>query len=284
MKNPLSMTFFLSVGVLLATPVGAEPLNEDNPCFGSLQKKDDIAQQDHMLNFVAAATTMSPLHGPMGGEPGHGTVGVDLLVMPPLSCAQRIVFQNLDTGEGGKTEDTNKSPMVPRPHMTFTFPALGEWQVYGTAAYIPPVPFAGTRNVYLGFELGAGRELGGRLQVGARFHASMLKAIGDIATKLNEEDPDVVDFYLASTMGIDAMLGKQIGKWTPYLSAGVLDVSTIFYVDDTGVMVNNTAPYFGPAISVGTEADLHERIALAAEFYTAPGVIYTGRVRVGLKF
>ena len=28
--------------------------------------------------------------------------------MPPLSCSQRIVFQNLDTGEGGKTEDTNK--------------------------------------------------------------------------------------------------------------------------------------------------------------------------------
>jgi hypothetical protein len=284
MKCFPSMTFFLSVGFLLATPVSAEPLNEDNACFGERQKQDDIAQQDHMLNFFAAATTMSPLHGPMGGEPGHGTVGVDLLVMPPLSCAQRIVFQNLETGEGGKTEDTNKSPVVPRPHMSFTFPKLGEWQLYGTAAYIPPVPFAGTRNVYLGFELGAGRDFGGVLQTGLRFHASMLKAIGDIATKLNEDDEDLVDFYLASTMGIDLMLGRQIGKWTPYLSGGVLDVSTIFYVDDTGVMVNNTAPYFGPALSVGTEADLHERIALAVEFYTAPGVIYTGRVRAGLKF
>jgi len=277
----ISSWFF--AGLLASAPLHAEPLNEDNPCFGERQKQEDEAQFDHMLNFFAAATTMSPLHGPMGGEAGHGTIGVDVLVMPPLSCAQRIVFQNLDTGEGGKTEDTNKSPAVPRPHLSFTFPKIGEWQVYGTAAYIPPVPFAGTRNVYLGFEVGAGRELAG-LQVGARFHASMLKAIGDIATKLNEDDPDRVDFYLASTFGLDAMVGKAMGKWTPYLSAGVMDVSTIFYVDDTGVMVNNSAPYFGPAISVGTEADLHERIALAMEFYTAPGVVYTGRVRAGLKF
>jgi hypothetical protein len=276
-------TTLLVTGLFFSAPVVAEPLDENNPCFGERQKQDDDGQQNHMLNFFASATTMSPLHGPMGSDPGHGSLGVDLLVMPPLSCAQRIVFQNLETGEGGKTEDTNKSPVVPRPHMSFTLPKIGDWQVYGTVAYIPPVPFAGTRNVYLGFEAGVGREIGG-MQFGTRFHASMLKAIGDIATKLNEGDPDMVDFYLASTMGIDAMVGKEIGKWTPYLSAGVLDVSTIFYVDDTGVMVNNGDPYFGPAIALGTEADLHDRIALAAEFYTAPGVIYTGRVRAGLKF
>jgi hypothetical protein len=281
--RPLMINALCAAGLVWATSVAAEPLDENNPCFGQLQKQADESQQNHMLNFFATATTMSPLHGPLGGESGHGTVGVDVLVMPPLSCAQRIVFQDLETGEGGKTEDTNKSPIVPRPHMTFAFPKIGDWQVYGAAAYIPPVPFAGTRNVYLGFELGVGREIG-TVQFGTRFHASMLKAIGDIATKLNEDDPDLVDFYLASTMGIDAMIGKKLGRWTPYLSAGVLDVSTIFYVDDTGVMVNNSAPYFGPAISVGTEADLHERIALAAEFYTAPGVIYTGRIRAGLKF
>jgi hypothetical protein len=273
----------MMAGLVISAPLNAEPLDENNPCFGERQKQEDAAQFDHMLNFFAAATTMSPLHGPLGGDPGHGTIGLDVMVMPPLSCAQRIVFQNLDTGVGGKTEDTNKSPVVPRPHLSFTFPELGAWQVYGTAAYIPPVPFAGTRNVYLGFELGAGRELGS-LQVGARFHAAVLKAIGDIATKLNEDDPDLVDFYLASTFGLDAMVGKAFGSWTPYLAVGVLDVSTVFYVDDTGVMVNNGAPYFGPALSLGTEADLHEKIALAAEFYAVPGVVYTARIRAGLKF
>ena len=139
------MASFFLVGT-----AGAEPLNEDNPCFGERQKLEDNAQFDHMLNFFAAATTMSPLHGPMGGEAGQGRVGVDVLIMPPLSCGQRIVFQDLETGEGGKTEDTNKSPIVPRPHVSFAFPQVKGWQIYGTAAYIPPVPFAGTQNVYVG--------------------------------------------------------------------------------------------------------------------------------------
>ena len=270
--------------LLFGTNLGfAEPLTEDNPCFGARQKFADVEQQNHMLNFFAAATTMSPLHGPLGGDPGHGTVGLDVLVMPPLSCEQRIVWQDLETGDGGKTEDTNKSPIVPRPHLTFSFPELAGWHLYGSAAYVPPVPFAGTRNVLMGFEFGVGRELAG-LQVGARFHASLLKTIGDIATKLNEADEDLDDFYLASTFGLDFMVGRNYGAWTPYLSGGVLDVSTIFYVDDTGVMVNNTSPYFGPAFAVGTEADLVEKLALAFEFYTVPGVIYTGRVRAGLKF
>jgi hypothetical protein len=261
----------------------AEPLDENNPCFGERQKLDDLAQFDHMLNFFAAATTMSPLHGPMGGEEGQGRLGADIMVMPPLSCAQRIVFQDLETGEGGKTEDTNKSPIVPRPHVSFAFPQVNGWQIYGTAAYIPPVPFAGTRNVYLGFEVGVGREVAG-LQAGARFHSSMLRAIGDIATKLNEDDPDLVDLYLASTFGVDVMIGKEWGSWTPYFAAGWTDVSTIFYVDDTGAMVNNSAPYYGPAFSLGTEAALHERIAFAAEIYSAPGVVFTGRLRAALNF
>jgi hypothetical protein len=55
-------------------------------------------------------------------------------------------------------------------------------------------------------------------------------------------------------------------------------------VDDTGAMVNNSAPYYGPAFSLGTEAALHERIALAAEIYSAPGVVLTGRLRAALNF
>lgn len=276
-------TAWIAGFALLSGAALAEPLDENNPCFGERQKLDDLAQFDHMLNFFAAATTMSPLHGPMGGEEGQGRIGADIMIMPPLSCAQRIVFQDLETGEGGKTEDTNKSLVVPRPHVSFAFPQVNGWQIYGTAAYIPPVPFAGTRNVYLGFEVGVGREFAG-LQVGARFHSSMLRAIGDIATKLNEDDPDLVDLYLASTFGLDAMVGKEFGKWTPYVSAGWTDVSTIFYVDDTGAMVNNASPYFGPAFSLGTEAALHERIALAAELYSAPGVVFTGRLRAALNF
>lgn len=61
-------------------------------------------QTDHLLNDFALATTLSPLHAPVPHKPGHGSVGVEAAIIPPLSCEQRLILNYT------KTEDTNKAP------------------------------------------------------------------------------------------------------------------------------------------------------------------------------
>jgi hypothetical protein len=93
----------------------------------------------------------------------------------------------------------------------------------------------------------------------------------------------VLDFYTGSTFGVDGMFGWKIGKVTPYVSAGFTDASTFFYIGDDGVVGNNTTPYAGLAASAGVQAQLG-RLDLAGEFYTAPGYLYTGRMRIAYIF
>lgn len=257
---------------------------------------DEQTQQDFLANYVALSTTLSPQHGPIPHEPGHGALGVDLAVIPPLGCRRRLVLG------GTKTEDTNKTPVAPRLRVSFAFPAIGRIQPWAGVAYIPPVPLLGTRNVIVSGEAGFGIELGERAQVGGRYHFSLGRTIGEIATPFELEDPAFEDLYLASSFGFDGMFGYALGPVTPYVAAGITDVSTFFYIGDTSVVTSNLHPYFGPVFSLGLDGLVKERLRFGAELYAAPGGssrpepdieraagfgryghLYTARVRLALE-
>ncbi len=232
-------------------------------------------QQDFLLNYFSLATTFSPLHAPVPHKPGTGSIGLELAGIPPLGCDRRLVLDYT------KTEDTNKTPVAPRPRVSFTFPKLGPVAIYAGLGYVPPVTVFGTRNVIVSAEAGFGIPLDSGLQLGARYHATLMKTVAEIATPFNEGDPAYDDFYMGSTFGLDAMVGYKVPKWTPYLALGMTDVSTFFYIGDDGLVTNNLAPFFGPVASVGTQWRPSSSIVVAGEFYTAIGHIYTGRVHVG---
>ncbi|MFT5583067.1 MAG: opacity protein-like surface antigen [Cognaticolwellia sp.] len=263
-----------STMLLLAQPAAAQVAPE---CVGAVQTFDDEGQQNFLQNYFALATTLSPTHGPIPAEGGHGSIGLDVLVIPPLSCEQRMVLG------GAKTEDTNKAPMAPRPRMIFAFPEMGNVTIYGGAGYVPPVTLFGTRSVIMSGELGAGMRLGDTHSVGLRGHATLMKTVAEIATPFVEGSTPYDDFYSGSTFGVDLMYGFETEKFTPYLAVGFTDVSTFFVVGDDAYLAQNTDPYFGLTASAGVQAHVLEKIDLAAEFYTAPGAIYTGRVRVAYK-
>ena len=268
----------------------------DPVCQGLTKPADynEQAQQDFLSNYVALATTFSPLHGPIPDEPGHGSLGLELSVIPPLGCERRLVLNYT------KTEDTNKTPILPRPRLTFTFPALGPVRLYAGVAYVPPVPILGTRNVIASGEFGVGVPLNS-LQLGMRFHSTLQKTIGDVATAFEEDGEAFDDLYLASSFGLDAMVGYEAGIVTPYASVGFTDVSTFFYIGDDAVVTNNLHPYAGLTFSLGATVDVIGRLKLAGEFYGAPGgyslpdnsvtsikpasrygQLYTGRLRVAV--
>lgn len=257
---------------------------------------DETVQADFLKNYPALASTFSPLHAPVPHEPGHGAIGIDLNVMPPLGCERRFALNHT------KTEDTNVTPVVPQPIASFAFPAIGKLVPYAGLGWVPPIPIGGTTSVIISGEFGVGMTLGESLQVGSRFHATTHRTIGEIATPEEEGSPAFEDVYVANSMGVDLMGGYDLGPVVPYAAIGLTDVSTFFWVGDDGVVSNNYHPYFGPVFSVGADSLLMERFRLAGEFYGAPGGysmpkpdvgavtpaaryghIYTARIRLGIE-
>lgn len=260
---------------------------------------DDGVQQDFLLNYFALSSTFSPVHGPIPHEPGRGSIGVDLAVIPPLGCEKRFVLNHT------KTENTNFAPLIPRPTVSVALPAIGPARPYIGFAYVPPVKVFGTTNVIVSGEAGVGFALGDTFQLGGRYHATLHKTVAEIATPFEEGDPAFDDLFIASTFGLDLIAGAALGEektYVPYVAFGFTDASTFFYIGDDGFLTNNLHPYFGPNFSVGLDGLVANRFRFGAEFYGAPGgyslpdkdvssvdkgsrygSLYTGRIRLAVE-
>jgi len=234
-------------------------------------------QQDFLLNYFALATSFSPLHSAVPLEGGQGSIGLELDFIPALGCNRRLVLS------GEKTEDTNKAPIAPRPRVLFQFNDIGPIKPYAGLAYVPPVTVFGTRNVIISAEAGFGLQYDGGFEWGLRYHATLMKTVAEIATPFESDDPEELDFYVGSTFGVDAIIGYEVDDGLkPYVALGFLDASTFFYIGDDSVVGNNAEPYASFVGSLGAQYSL-DRLEFAGEFYTAPGILYTGRVRMGIK-
>lgn len=293
-------TLLLTVAALTPTASAfVDEACEDLAAEGAPEGYSEQGQQDHLLNYFALATTLSPLHSVVPHAAGEGSIGLDLIIIPPLPCKRRLVL------DYSKTEDTNKAPFAPRPRAMFTFPMVGPVAVYAGAAYVPPIPLFGTRNVIASGELGFGLPSAGGFEWGGRLHATMMKTIGEIATPFDPADPEELDFYQASTFGLDLMLGWNTPALSPYLAVGFTDVSTFFYIGDDGVVSNNRSPYAGLTTSLGVQSRIGEHFQWGAELYAAPynfnglreeditdggdpgfarSQLYTGRLRASYVF
>jgi hypothetical protein len=238
---------------------------------------NEQSQQDFLLNYFALATSFSPLHSAVPLEGGQGSIGLELDFIPSLGCNRRLVLS------GEKTEDTNKAPIAPRPRVLFQFNDIGPIKPYAGLAYVPPVTVFGTRNVIISAEAGFGLQYDGGFEWGLRYHATLMKTVAEIATPFESDDPEELDFYVGSTFGVDAIIGYEVDEGLkPYVALGFLDASTFFYIGDDSVVGNNAEPYASFVGSLGAQYSL-DRLEFAGEFYTAPGILYTGRVRMGIK-
>jgi hypothetical protein len=265
----------LALGSALASAQVADECRDQVAAAASSGYAADRGQRDFLLNYFALATTYSPLHGPTAAEPGHGTVGLEASAIPPLDCQRRLV------SDGTQVVDTTPLPVLPRLRLAFALPKLGPAAIYGGLGYTPPIEFLGVRSVVTSGEVGVGATVAKGLEAGVRYHFTMIKAVGEFATPEVEGDPAVQDLYVGSTFGVDGMLGWQAHPAVvPYVALGFTDASTYFYAGDDGMVSNNYSPYAGFVGSVGAQARWKWFLA-AAEFYTAPGTLYTGRLQVG---
>lgn len=263
---------------------------------------DERVQQDYQQNYFALVSSYSPKHAPIPHKGGHGAVVVGVNVMPPLSCEKRFVL------EWTKTEDTNKSPILPRIGLSYAAPTIADrLTIYGSFSFLPALPIGGTRNLVLSGELGFGVSAVDHFDVGARFHTTLQRTYGDVATAFDPAtESSVEDVFVGSTWGIDVMLGAPVvvkeQELTPYVAVGYLDASTYFFVGDSNYVANNYHPYSGSALSVGLDGLFAKRFRLGIEFYAAPGgyslpdktvdsvdkasrygQLFTGRLRLGVE-
>lgn len=265
-------TFLLSMVVAMAalSPEAAWSAGIDPRCAALAGQKpadyDEQQQGDFLQNYYALGASFSGVHGPIPHEPGKGAIGVRLGGLPPLPCRRRFAL------DWTKTEDTNRSPVLPTVVASYAFNETLGVIPYVEAGFLAPVPVAGTRNLVFQAAAGIGGKLSERAQIGVRAHASVLRTVGVIATPINEGDPSYADLFLGSTLGVQALFGYEVQKVTPYAMLGLLDASTFFYVGDSSLAVNNLHPYFGPELALGADALLvKDRLRLGLEYYGAPG-------------
>lgn len=292
------------VSVMVAWPAVA--FAEVDPACADLPKPanyDEQVQQDFQANYYALVSSFSPLHAAVPHDGGRGYVGVDVGLLPPLACEQRFVL------EWQKTEDTNKSPILPKITAGYAFPTIKDIAViYAGVGVLPPIPVGGTRNLVVSGELGFGVTAHEHVEAGLRGHATLQRTYGDVATAFDPEtEPVVEDVYVGSTWGFDALVsfpvlvGEQ--RLDPYLAVGYLDASTFFFVGDSSVSIDNLHPYSGVAFALGLDSLFVNRFRLGVEFYGAPGGVslpvadtptvddvtrygrlYTARLRLGYEF
>lgn len=261
------------VGGLTLLATGTARAEVDPKCEG-LPIPDDYdeqVQQDFQQNYFALSTSFSPVHGAVPHEPGRGSLGVHVGVIPALGCEKRFVLN------WTKTEDTNKSPVIPRITGSYAFPAIADIVVpYAEVGLLPPVPINGTRNLVVSGAFGLGVMAHEFFDVGARFHLTSMRTYGDVATAFDPEtEPVVEDVFVASTWGVDALMSVPLDvgaqRISPFVSVGYLNASTFFFVGDSSYVANNLHPYSGMALSVGLDTLLVDRLRLAGEFHAAPG-------------
>ena len=274
---------FALLSFFITSQAYVDPACQDVADQGAPEGYSEQGQQDFLLNYFALATTFSATHAPIPSDPKTGMIGVELAVIPPLGCERRLVLNYT------KTEDTNKVPVLPRPRVGFVFPSIDiagtQMSIYGSLGYVPPLQIMGTQNVIVSAEAGVGfgnPEKGS--QYGLRYHATLMKSIAEIATPFEEGGETKPDFYMGSTFGADLMLGFKQSHYTPYLAIGFTDVSTFFYIDDDGLVINNENPYAGVTTSVGIQAQLLKNLQFSTEGYIVQGNIITVRSNISLLF
>lgn len=262
------------LGLAVASPALATGIDEACQDVTRPDDYNEQRQQDFLMNYYALNASFSGVHGPIPHKQGRGSLGVQLNGLMPLPCVRRFAL------DFTKTEDTNKSPVLPTLMASYAFNSpVEKLTPYAEAAFLAPIPIAGTRNLVFQAALGVGYELSDKVSIGGRAHASVQRTIGDIATPLAEGDPVYEDLFLGSTLGIQMLGGYDLSEALNseedtvgiHVMFGLIDASTFFYVADSGIVTNNLHPYLGPEYAVGTSFLLKDRIRVGVEYYGAPG-------------
>ena len=245
---------------------------------------DEELQQAFLQNYFALAFSMTALHGPtpFTRDDQGAAIALEVGAVPPLGCQQRLVLGGI------KTEDTNTTPVFPRPRLTVKLPPAGPIDSYVEVVLLPPVKTPLGTLLQVGTEIGAAHQFDFGLSIGARAHLSIIHVRAEIATPFEEGGAAFDDLLIASSLGAEATFGytPDFAPWvTPYFNVGMGDVSTLFLVGDNLAIVQNTRePWYGVTSSLGVQLLAWDHLLFALEGSAAFPLFATAKAKVGFQW
>lgn len=246
-----------------------------------------------LLAFFAAPISFSTGGIIEGLSPGQVRLGVEASYVPSPSRS----IQQPDFCHSKKTENTNLSPVFPRPRVAIGLP--GGFLLEGS--YLPPIEVADAEpnlgSVALSKPLSlTGSPDRGRVSLLVRAHATFGRVRGSITCPkkyLQQQDLNLAcygdtessDTYHPNMFGAEAALAREGagGRWGAYGSAGANWLRPRFQVgfqyrdglfDDTKIRVNLTRATLG----AGAWYRVASAAALVGELYSVPADATTIRV------
>jgi hypothetical protein len=238
-------------------------------------------QQAHLNNYFAAGFMMTPLSPIQPFQGDHkASFGIELGLIPPLSCSERLVLGGI------KTEDTNKLPINPRPRLISSLPSMGPVQLYSGLTFMPPVEIPNVGSILqAGIELAAFYAADSGFAVGTRIHLNLTRARAEIATPFIANATAYDDLFYASSLGLDVGTSYNLKSanmpWlTPYASIGIADISTLFIIGDDLIITQNTIhPWWGALVALGAQMTVLENFELSAEVSSAAPIFTTAKIK-----
>jgi hypothetical protein len=254
-----------------------------------------------LLAFFATPIAFSPGGMLTGMRPGQIRVGFDMAYVPSPS---REIQQPEACYGIKKTENTDLSPVFPRPRVAIGLPG----SVVLEGSYLPPVevadaePNLGSVALYRPWRLVGGVEGQGTLDFVARAHATFGTVRGSITCpeeSLQQQNPGLAcygeeaseDTYKPNMFGAEGALVRQAADnhWGVYGSGGVTWLQPRFQVgfqylggayDDTKIEVDMTRV----AVGAGGWYRLGKAAALTGELYSVPADATTFRLGASYTF
>ena len=156
---------------------------------------------------------------------------------------------------------------------------------------MPPVEIPDVGSILpSGVEFAAGMEVAPNLTVGSRAHLNFTRVRAEIATPFVTGDTAYDDLFFASSLGADLALSYNLSALgyaglTPYLSAGIADVSTLFIVGDDLIVTQNVDyPWSGVLAAAGVQMVFAKHFEVTVEGSTASPIFTTGKVKFGYRW
>lgn len=256
-------------------------------CAGVEKPKDydEDKQRAFMQNYTMASFLPLPVVDAHPSDSFKSSIGVDATFVPKLSCQERLALN------GTKTEDANKSPIIPRPRFNTNVISKGPFSLSAAMSFLPPLPIPHFSLWHLGAESTFLYEPIKGVAVGARGFMGLGYVLAEIATPFDSKDPVKDDWFSFGIMGFDVLSSFGIPlsegqKLYPFLSFGLVKGASLFVVGDDGVTVpNDRYPLFSLTNFVGISYHVFaRRLNISLCVGGALDALMTGQLRFAYMF
>lgn len=276
----LIITQFLFWGSIAIGQIAPECAGVEKP-----KDYDEDKQRAFMQNFSMATFLPLPIVDAHPSDELKSSIGIDSTFVPKLSCQERLALN------GTKTEDANKSPVLPR--LRFNTNALSKKQFSVTAgmSFLPPLPIPHFSLWHLGAESSFLYEPLTGIVVGARGFMGLGYVRAEIATPFQKDEPTKDDWFSFGLIGFDVLSSFGIPlsegqKLYPFLSFGLVKGASLFVVGDDGVLVaNDQYPLLSLTNFVGLSYHVFaRRLNISLIVGGALNAVMTGHLRLAYMF